>query len=421
MNIIELNLISFVILLASLALWKIDFISTILNLGALKSAPPKELETVFDSDKYSKSQEYTRASSRFHLCEASFSLVLFFAFWLFGGFQLLDEWTREWSDSSLLRGISYIGMLAIGGLLISLPFELYSTFKLEEKFGFNRSDAKTFWTDQIKNLLLSIVLGGPILLLIIWIFELQIPFVWLWAWGAFTLVSLLLTYFAPSLILPLFNKFTPMEDDDLKKSIEVMAQKCEFPLTEIAVMDGSKRSTKSNAFFTGFGKRKKIALYDTLLEGQSHEELVGILAHEIGHFKKKHIIQRFVLSILQTGIVFYLLGLLIDPNREISQQVFAAFGLPATSMSVAAGLVFFVILFKPISFITGIAMNILSRKHEFEADAYAAEVQGTPEHLISALKKLSSDNLVNLTPHPFKVFLEYSHPPMLERIKMLRK
>ena len=221
--------------------------------------------------------------------------------------------------------------------------------------------------------------------------------------------------------MPLFNKFEPMEEGALKEAIYKMAKGCEFPLTEITIMDGSRRSAKSNAFFMGFGKNKKIALYDTLVENHSTEELVAVLAHEIGHFKRKHIIQRIILSLVQFAVLFYLLGQLIDPESSFSRQLFAAFGLSAENISPHAGLVFFGILFSPVSRFLGVFLNAWSRKHEFEADAYAAEAQNTPEHLITALKKLSADNLSNLTPHRFRVLLDYSHPPVLARIHALRK
>jgi STE24 endopeptidase len=212
-----------------------------------------------------------------------------------------------------------------------------------------------------------------------------------------------------------------MEDGELKDAIYRMAEECDFPLTEITVMDGSRRSAKSNAFFMGFGKNKKIALYDTLVENHSTEELVAVLAHEIGHFKRKHIIQRIVLSIAQFGILFYLLGHIVDPESSFAQQLFAAFGISVDNISPHAGLIFFGILFSPVSRFLGILLNAWSRKHEFEADAYAAGVQKTPDHLITALKKLSADNLSNLTPHRFRVILDYSHPPVLVRINALRK
>ena len=264
------------------------------------------------------------------------------------------------------------------------------------------------------------MIGGPLLAGILLIFQ-NVPDAWLWAWVTFSVFVLAITYLAPSLIMPLFNKFEPMEEGALKDAIYNMAKECEFPLTEITVMDGSRRSAKSNAFFMGFGKNKKIALYDTLVENHSTEELVAVLAHEIGHFKRKHIIQRIVLSLAQFAILFYLLGQLIDPESGFSRQLFAAFGLPATSISPHAGLVFFGILFSPVSRFLGVFLNAWSRKHEFEADAYAAGAQRTPEHLITALKKLSADNLSNLTPPRFRVLLYYSHPPVLVRIHALRK
>jgi len=318
-----------------------------------------------------------------------------------------------------MTGLTYLGLLFVGNLIISLPFEVYSTFVLEKKFGFNKTTAGTFAGDQVKSLLLAVVLGAPILALLLWIFG-TVSNAWLWAWIAVTIFSLLLTYLAPTYIMPLFNKFTPLEDGELKSEIEAMAKKCEFPLTELFIIDGSKRSTKANAFFTGFGKQKKIALYDTLIKEQSIPELVGVLAHEIGHFKCKHIVQRMVLSVVQMAVIFYLIGLFTTPDTAISRTIYEAFGF-TDSQPLHVGFALFGILFQPISFLIGLAMNLWSRKHEFEADHYAKVHQGTPDHLISALKKLSAQNLSNLTPHPLLVFLEYSHPPVLQRIEALRK
>ena len=305
--------------------------------------------------------------------------------------------------------------------MVSLPFDLYHTFVLEERFGFNKTTPATYFADQVKSHLLTAILGGGSVALILWIF-LAIPNAWVWAWLSFTAISLALTYLAPSFLLPIFNKFTPLEDGELNRAIKAMAKKCEFPLTEISVMDGSKRSSKSNAFFTGFGKRKKIALFDTLIESQTTDELVGVLAHEIGHFQKKHIVQRMVISVVQTAVIFFLLGLATDPASAFGGQLYAAFGIsPDSKAATAAGLVLFMIVFKPVSRVLAVAMNILSRKHEFEADEYAALNQGTPDHLISALKKLSANNLSNLTPHPLEVFLDHSHPPVLVRIQALQQ
>ena len=412
------NMTALFILLALLALWKLDFIASILNLKALDPQLPNEFKGVYDEEKYAKSQEYTRVSERFGIITATYSLTVLLIFWFIGGFGMLDDWLRNFEWSNVVTGIVFISAIFLGNSLINLPFQIYDTFVIEERFGFNKTTPKTFVIDQIKGLLLGAILGIPLLALVLWIFG-AVDNAWLWAWLVFTAFQLLMTYLAPSLILPLFNKFEPMEDGELKSRIQDMAKQCEFPLTEIHVMDGSKRSTKSNAFFTGFGKRKKIALFDTLIENHNTEELLGVLAHEIGHFKKKHIIQRMVFSFVQTAAIFFLLGVVTSESSDFARSLFNAFGVE--QISTYAGLVFFTLLFSPVSRILSVIGNISSRKHEFEADAYAAKAQGTGEHLINALKKLAADNLSNLTPHPFPVFLDYSHPPMLVRIKALKE
>jgi len=407
------------ILVALLTLWNLDFISALFNLKALDPKLPEEFRGVYDEDKYAKSQEYTRVSERYGIITSTYSLTILLVFWFLGGFGWLDELLRAYQWSDTVTGLAFIGVLFVGNTLLSLPFQIYDTFVIEERFGFNKTTPKTFAIDQIKGLILAVVLGAPLLALVLWIFG-TVDNAWLWAWLAFTAFQLLMTYLAPTFILPLFNKFKPMEDGELKSSIQEMSKKCNFPLTEIHVMDGSKRSTKSNAFFTGFGKRKKIALFDTLIENHGTDELLGVLAHEVGHFKKKHIIQRMIFSFVQTAVVFFLLGLVTDKNSVFAQGLFEAFGMKE-QISVYAGLVFFMLLFSPVSRVLSVIGNLSSRKHEFEADAYAAKIQGTPDHLIKALKKLAADNLSNLTPHPLPVFLDYSHPPMLVRIKALRK
>ncbi|WP_033367191.1 M48 family metallopeptidase [Rubritalea marina] len=411
------NLLGLIIALVLFLLWKIDLAATLLNLKALKPELPDEFNEVFTQEKYAKSQEYTRTNSRFHLIESSFSLALTLGFWFSGGFGWLDQFLRGYELSSLVTGLCYIGLLGFGQMILNLPFKVYSTFVIEAKFGFNKTTAKTFIIDQVKGATLSLLIGIPILAAILWIFN-SVEHAWLWAWITLTAIQLLLTYLAPTYILPLFNTFEPMPDGELKSAINEVAKKCEFPLTEIHVMDGSKRSTKSNAFFTGFGKNKKIALFDTLIEGHSTQGLVGILAHEIGHFKCKHIIQRLITGIIQTAAIFFLIGLVTDPDSAIAQTIFHSFYID--DVTPYAGLVIFFILFAPVQSLLSIFANMSSRKHEFEADAYAANAQGSSEYLIDSLKKLSADNLVNLTPHPMVVFMEYSHPPMLVRINALR-
>lgn len=417
----EFNLLAILLIVALVLLWKLDYIATILTLKNLKPDLPEEFRGVWDDEKYRKAQSYEKAQAQFGVVSSIASLTVLFVFWFMGGFGWVDGLVNSWGFGPIAAGLCFIGIIYLGSWLASLPFDLYHTFSLEERFGFNKTTRATYISDQIKSHLLTAILGGGIVALILWIFQ-SVPNAWIWAWLSFTVISLALTYLAPSFLLPLFNKFTPLEDEELNQSIQEMAKKCDFPLTEISVMDGSKRSSKSNAFFTGFGKRKKIALFDTLIESQTKEELVGVLAHEIGHFKRKHIVQRLVISIVQTAIIFFLLGMATNPESAFGNQLYAAFGIPAGSKaSVAAGLVLFMIVFKPVSRLLSVFMNILSRKHEFEADEYAAVNQGSPDHLISALKKLSANNLSNLTPHPLEVFLDHSHPPVLVRIEALKK
>ncbi len=401
------------VLVTVVGFYLLDVYGRWLNIQALKPELPAEFADVFESEEYAKSQNYTRAGARFAIWEDTASLVVFLAFWWLGGFGWLDEWVRSLVDNSLLQGLLFMALLYLGSQLVSLPFDLYDTFVIEERFGFNKTTLTTFFVDRLKGLLLAVILGGPLLCLVLFLFDQFGASAWIYGWITVALFSLLMAYVAPQIIFPLFNKFKPLADGELKTAIQEMSRKCQFPLTEVFEIDGSRRSTKSNAFFTGLGKNKKIALFDTLIENHSVNELVAVLAHEIGHYKKKHILQSLVLGILQMGVLFYLLGLFLE-NRGL----FDAFGVQ--QVSVYGSLVFFMFLFEPISKLLSVGMMMLSRKNEFEADAYAAEVTGHPEHLVTGLKKLSKDNLANLTPHPFYVFMHYSHPPMLRRIAALK-
>lgn len=401
------------VLVTVLGFFLLDFFSRMMNLSALRTELPSEFADVFDADEYAKSQNYTREGTRFGLIEDAFQLVVFLAFWWLGGFGWVDEFVRGIVDQNqILQGLLFMGILFLGSTLLSIPFELYDTFVIEEKFGFNKTSLGTFVADKLKGLMLAIVLGGPVLAVVLYLFDRFGSQAWLYGWITVAGFSLLISYLAPTYIMPLFNKFKPLEDGELKTAIQEMSEKCEFPLTEVYEIDGSRRSTKANAFFTGLGKNKKIALYDTLIKNNGVGELVAVLAHEIGHFKKKHIVQSLALGILQMGVLFFLLGHFLN-NR----QLFDAFRVE--QVSIYGSLVFFTFLFEPISKLLSVAMMVLSRKNEYEADAYAVEVTGRPEDLISGLKKLSKDNLSNLTPHPFYVFLNYSHPPMLKRLAAL--
>ncbi|MEM0896417.1 MAG: M48 family metallopeptidase [Verrucomicrobiota bacterium] len=409
----ELNLYFWIILATVVGLHLLDTIAESLNLKALRPELPDQFKDVFDQEKYAKSQNYTRETTRFGILESTFHLILFLGFWFLGGFGWLDGIIRGWGFGSIVNGLLFFSVLYLTTFLSSLPFTIHDTFKIEAKYGFNKTTKGTFIADQIRGLALGALIGLPLLALILWLFE-SVENAWLWAWIAVTVFMLLMVYLAPRFIMPLYNKFSPLDDEALKAEIAKMSEECEFPLQEVQIMDGSKRSAKSNAFFTGFGKNRKIALFDTLVEKHTHPELVAVLAHEIGHFKRKHILQGIGLSILQVGIIFFLLGLFVN-----NDGLCRAFGVEQTSTY--ASFVFFLMLYKPVGKVLSIGMSILSRKNEFEADAYAAEVTGSPESLVSALKKLSSDNLSNLTPHPFYVFMNYSHPPMTERLAALEQ
>ncbi len=408
-----MNTIALIILIALIADIILHTWADVLNLKMLKSEVPDEFKDVYDAERYSKSQEYLKVNTRFGWITSGFDLLVILIFWFGKGFPMLDNWVRSWNYGAVITGLIYMGILMIIKFLLSLPFSIYDTFVIEERFGFNKTTWKTFVTDIIKGIILSILLGAPLLAGILAFFEYAGYNAWLYCWIAVTLFMLIIQFIAPTWIMPLFNKFEPLEDGELRSAILSYADKVKFPLKNLFIMDGSKRSGKSNAFFTGFGKNKRIALFDTLIAQHTVSELVAILAHEIGHYKKKHIVKGMILGILQMGIVFYLLSFFIS-----YQGLFNAFYVDKTS--VYAGLIFFGMLFTPVDFFLGILMNLFSRKNEYEADRFAAETTEDKDSMINALKKLSANNLSNLIPHPFYVFLNYSHPPVLERIKKIR-
>ncbi len=408
-----MNIYAIVILSALLLDYLIGLITNIQNLRSLSPELPKEFEGVYDAETYAKSQQYTRVRTQFGFITGTFDVFLLLVFWFYGGFNFLDQWLRGFPFSELTYGLLFIGILVIAKSIISLPFSIYSTFVIEEQFGFNKTSPKTFVLDLLKGMLLGALIGIPLLAGILAFFMYAGDWAWLYAWAAVTLFSLVMQYVAPTWIMPLFNKFTPLEEGELRNEIEEYTEKVDFNLSGLFVIDGSKRSSKSNAFFTGFGKNKRVALYDTLIENHTTQELVAVLAHEIGHYKKKHIIKGMVISVVHTAVLFFLLSIFLE-----ERGLFDAFYMD--QMSVYAGLVFFGMLYAPIEMILSIFMQMSSRKHEFEADAYAVETTGNKQDMISTLKKLSKDNLSNLTPHPWYVFLNYSHPPVLERIRAIK-
>ena len=393
--------------------WLLSLVVETLNIRNVSTEIPDEFRGVYDAEKYDRSQRYLRDNTLFGQIQAAIMLPLTIAFILLGGFRWVHSIAQAASEHMILQGLVFGGILILLGQLIGIPFSLYDTFVIEERYGFNKTTPKTFVLDILKGWLLTALLGAPIFALVLWIFS-AVPHAWLWAWAALAAIQLFILFIAPVVILPLFNKFTTLEAGELRSKIESFAQGQNYKLSGIFKIDGSRRSTKSNAYFTGFGKTKRIALFDTLIENHTVPELIAVLAHEIGHCKLGHIKKSIVISLASSLLMFCILSLFI--TRE---GLYAAFGIEGTPLY--AGFVFFGFLYAPIQMILSIAGNILSRKHEFEADAFAAETTRAPGEMIAALKKLSVDNLSNLTPHPLKVFLQYSHPPVLERIRALRK
>ena len=410
------NFMTVVIMVGLFALWKLELAATLLNLRAFPTRVPDALAGVMDAAQLDRARDYHQVNARLDITRDTVSLGILLAFWVLGGFQWLDGLARSLAPGTLTAGLLFLALLVVAQTVISLPFAWIETFRIEEKFGFNRSTPATFWMDRIKGLLLAAALGLPLAAAILWIFS-NVAHAWLWAWALVTVYQLFVTYIAPTWIMPLFNKFTPMPDGPLKDDIEKLGRECGFPLAEVYVMDGSKRSTKANAFFTGFGKNKKIALFDTLIDKSSRPELLGILAHEIGHFRCGHIRQRLAVGIVQTAVIFYLLGLAIAPDGAFARLLFDAFGVSEISPHV--GLVLFAILLEPVGKVLGALANAWSRRHEFEADAYAAKATGDAAPLAEALRKLTADHLSHPAPSRLRVILDYSHPPLLRRLEAL--
>jgi len=384
----------------------------ILNRENWSASIPKELEGIYDEEKYAQSQAYEKDKNRIGLLSSILGFVITILMIVCGGFAWVDDFVRQYFSNPIALALSFFALIMLGSSLISLPFSYYSTFVIEEKYGFNRSTLKTFILDKIKGALLTAVLGGGILALIIWIYTLTTVNFWWMAWALIALFMIFMSMFYSSLIVPLFNKQSPLEEGELNTAISKLAKKVGFKLDNIYVMDGSKRSSKGNAYFSGLGSRKRIVLFDTLIDELSTEEIVAVLAHEIGHYKKKHTLSSIILSLLQTGVMFYIFSLLIG-NASLSEA------LGAENHSFHLGLIAFGILYSPISTFLGLGMNVLSRKNEYEADAFAAE-HHSAEALGNGLKKLSVSSLSNLTPHPAYVFFHYSHPTLLQRLNALK-
>jgi len=407
-----MNLITVIILAAIVVNLAITVYGDHLNLKALRPAPPQEFAALYDARRYRRAQEYLRANTVFGWFSGAFDLMVLLAFWFGGGFVALDGWVRSPARGELFTGMLFIGALLGFKLFLGIPFSLYATFVIEEKFGFNRMTVPTFFADLAKKFILTVLLGGPLLAGILFFFQAAGTDAWWISWLVVTGFMLLLQYVAPTWILPLFNRYTPLEEGELRDAIFQYARSIRFPLENVFLMDGSRRSSKSNAFFTGFGRHRRIVLFDTLVEQLSSAELVGVLAHEMGHYTKKHIFKMMFLGVIQMGVLFFLLSLFIS-----SEMLSEAFFMPQPRLY--AGIVFFMILYAPIDLVVSLLVQAVSRRHEFEADRFAAETTGQSSAMADALRKLSASNLSNLTPHPLYVFLHYSHPPVLERVRAL--
>ena len=404
--------ILYIILGISIISYLFDQFLDYLNLKAQRKDIPSEIADFYDKEKYQKSLDYQADQQRFSFISSAFSFTLSLLMLLFGGFGWLDGILRPLIGNEILLALAFFGVIMIVSDILGIPFQWYSTFVIEEKYGFNKTTVKTFILDKLKGYVLGVVIGGVLLSVLLYLIQTIGPNFWIWFGVIAATFILVINMFYTSLFLPLFNKLTPLEDGALKTAIEAFAKKVNFPLDNIFVMDGSKRSAKANAFFSGIGKKKKIVLYDTLITNHTTEELVAVLAHEVGHFKKKHIIWSYLISIVQVFLVLFVLSLMIF-NEDLS------IALGGRVQAIHLNLIAFGILFSPISGITGLFMSLLSRKNEFEADAYAKETfDGNA--LANALKKLSVDSLSNLYPHPAYVFFHYSHPPLLQRLKALK-
>lgn len=390
-----------------------DKILDTLNASKFNSELDNELHDIYDEEAYEKSQKYKLKNFKFGLFSSVFSFILTLLFLVLGGFEMVDLWGRSYTESPILSALIFFGLLSIGSTIISIPFSYYKTFVIEEEFGFNKSNRKIFITDLLKSFLMTVLIGGAIIALIVWFYTITNDNFWIYTWGLIALFSVFMNMFYARLIVPIFNKQTPIEEGSLKTKIAAYAESVGFSLKKIFVIDGSKRSTKANAYFSGFGREKRVTLYDTLINDLTEEEIVAVLAHEIGHYKKKHIIFNLITSLVLTGLTLYILSLFIS-NPNLS------YAIGVSTPSFHSALIAFGLLYAPINEFTSLIMNYISRKFEYQADHYAKNTYEA-QPLVSALKKLSSNSLSNLTPHPAYVFFHYSHPTLLDRIRHLKK
>lgn len=405
------QILLYVILLIIILDYLFDRVMDYLNASRWSKTLPEELKGIYDEEKYRKAQEYSRVNMRLGTITSTLSFVFILLMLIFGGFGYLDDFVRQYASHDVWMALLFFGILGLASDILSTPFDLYGTFVIEERFGFNRTTPKTYVLDKLKGWMLALVLGGGLLAVFVWFYHTAGSLFWLYAWILFSAFSIFMMMFYSTLIVPIFNKQTPLEEGELRSAIEAFAEKAGFKLDNIFVIDGSKRSAKANAYFSGLGPKKRIVLFDTLIKEHTTEELVAVLAHEIGHYKKKHTTRGMMVSLVHTGIMLYLLGLFIN-RPELSGA------LGATEPSFHMGILAFGLLYSPVSLVLGILGNRLSRKYEYQADTFAAE-KYDPQPLKEALKKLSVNHLSNLRPHPAYVYVHYSHPPLLKRLEHL--
>ena len=384
-----------------------------LNSKHMSPVLPDSLKGIYDEKEYSRFQSYKRENGRLDSWSSGVGFVVMIVFLVAGGFGWYNSWVVSLTDSVVWQTILFVVGLSVASSVLDIPFDYYATFRIEEKYGFNKTTRRVYWLDTVKELVLSLVLGGVLLALVVWFYTWAGTYFWLYAWGAVTLFSVFMAMFYSQLIVPLFNKQTPLQEGSLRDKIQAFAGKVGFKLDNIYVIDGSKRSTKANAYFTGLGPKKRVVLYDTLIDELTEEEIVAVLAHEVGHYKKRHTLRSMVVSVIQMGVLFWLFSLCVN-NAALSEA------LGGDRAYFQLGLIAFAILYSPVNLILGIGMNVWSRSNEYEADAFAARYY-EGDYLVSGLKKISVKSLSNLTPHPLYEYIYYSHPSLLKRIDAIKR
>ncbi len=384
-----------------------------LNSKHMSPVLPDSLKGIYEEKEYSRFQSYKRENGRLDSWSSGVGFVVMIVFLVAGGFGWYNSWVGYLTDSVVWQTILFVVGLSVVSSVLDIPFDYYATFRIEEKYGFNKTTRRVYWLDTVKELFLSLVLGGVLLALVVWFYTWAGTYFWLYAWGAVTLFSVFMAMFYSQLIVPLFNKQTPLQEGSLRNKIQAFAGKVGFKLDNIYVIDGSKRSTKANAYFTGLGPKKRVVLYDTLIDELTEEEIVAVLAHEVGHYKKRHTLRSMVVSVIQMGVLFWLFSLCVN-NVALSEA------LGGDRAYFQMGLIAFAILYSPVNLILGVGMNVWSRNNEYEADAFAARYY-EGDYLVSGLKKISVKSLSNLTPHPLYEYIYYSHPSLLKRIDAIKR